>query len=132
MVRYGLAVKRDLAFDHPSQVFGFIRNLSKYRGGGRAGSAVKFKKYGQSGLWMSEAFPELGKHADELCLINSMHTDVPNHPQSFLMMHTGEFRFPRPSVGSWVLYGLGSQNENLPGFITINPPITIFHFLFII
>jgi hypothetical protein len=97
----------------------------KYRGGGRAGSAVKFKKFGQSGLWMSEAFGELGKHADEMCLINSMHTNVPNHPQSFLMMHTGEFRFARPSVGSWVLYGLGSQNENLPGFITINPPTRV-------
>ncbi|MBC7820263.1 MAG: DUF1501 domain-containing protein, partial [Planctomycetaceae bacterium] len=57
-----------------------------------------------------------------MCLINSLWTDVPNHPQAFLMMHTGEFRFARPSMGAWSLYGLGTQNQNLPGFVTINPP----------
>ena len=86
---------------------------------------LKFNQHGQSGMWMSEAFDHLGKHADDMCVINSMWTDVPNHPQSFLMLHTGEFRFPRPSMGSWLLYGLGTENQSLPGFITINPPTRV-------
>ncbi len=81
-----------------------------------------FRQYGQSGLWMSELFPNLGRHADDVCLINSLCTDVPNHPQSCLMLHTGEFRFTRPSMGSWLLYGLGTENQDLPGFVTISPP----------
>ena len=86
-----------------------------------AGSVFKFNQAGESGLWISELLPELSKQADKLCVLNGMHADVPNHPQAFLQMHTGEFRFPRPSFGSWTLYGLGSENDNLPGFITINP-----------
>ncbi|MBM3982575.1 MAG: DUF1501 domain-containing protein [Planctomycetes bacterium] len=85
-------------------------------------SPFKFVKSGESGLPISDVFPHLAKHADDLCLINSVCTDVPNHPQSFLMMHTGEFRFTRPSLGAWVLYGLGTENQNLPGFVTITPP----------
>ena len=85
-------------------------------------SPFKFNPSGRSGLPISEVFPELSKHADDLCLINSVCTDVPNHPQGFLQLHTGEFRFTRPSLGAWVLYGLGSENQNLPGFVTINPP----------
>jgi hypothetical protein len=85
-------------------------------------SPFKFIPSGQSGLPLSELFPHLARHADDLCLINSMYTDVPNHPQSFLMLHTGEFRFTRPSMGAWILYGLGSENQDLPGFITISPP----------
>jgi hypothetical protein len=85
-------------------------------------SPFKFVKSGESGLPISEVFPHLAQHADELCLLNGMWTDVPNHPQAFLMLHTGEFRFARPSVGSWVLYGLGTENSNLPGFVSINPP----------
>jgi hypothetical protein len=81
-----------------------------------------FRQFGQSGLPISTTFPHVGQHADDLCLINSMVTDVPNHPQAFLMLHTGEFRFTRPSIGSWVLYGLGSENLDLPGFVTISPP----------
>src|SRR5262245_19068855 len=81
-----------------------------------------FKQYGKSGLWISDLFPEVGKHADELCLLRGMHTDQPNHPQAFLQMHTGMFQFPRPSMGAWVLYGLGTENENLPGFVSISPP----------
>ena len=77
----------------------------------------KFRQHGQSGLWISDLFPHVARHADDLCLLNSMHTDVPNHPQATLMMHTGEFRFARPSVGSWVLYGLGAENQDLPGFV---------------
>jgi hypothetical protein len=89
---------------------------------GLLASPFKFEQHGDSGLHISELFPHLGKHADDLCLVNSMHTNVPNHPQSFLMLHTGEFRFTRPSMGAWLLYGLGSENQNLPGFVTINPP----------
>jgi hypothetical protein len=89
---------------------------------GLLASPFQFNQHGQSGLWISELFPHLAKHADDLCLINSMHTNVPNHPQSFLMLHTGEFRFTRPSLGSWFLYGLGTENQDLPGFVTINPP----------
>ncbi|HMC10364.1 MAG TPA: DUF1501 domain-containing protein, partial [Pirellulaceae bacterium] len=78
--------------------------------------------HGDSGLWMSEILPKLAEHADELCTIRSMHTDLPNHSQAFLQMHTGSFQFVRPSVGAWTLYGLGSENANLPGFIALNPP----------
>jgi len=84
-------------------------------------SPFKFPKQGQSGLPMSELFPNLGKQADELCLVNSMKTDIPNHSQAAVQLHTGSFQFVRPSVGAWVLYGLGSENHELPGFITINP-----------
>ncbi len=85
-------------------------------------SPWKFEQHGESGLPISELFPNVAGHADKLCVINSMWTDVPNHPQAFLMMHTGEFRFARPSMGAWSLYGLGTENQNLPGFVTINPP----------
>ena len=86
-------------------------------------SPWKFAQHGQSGLWISELFPELAKQADELCLLRGMHTDVPAHPQAFLQMHTGIFQFKRPSMGAWALYGLGTENENLPGFVTISPPL---------
>ncbi len=86
------------------------------------GSKWKFAQHGQSGLWISELFPNVAKHADELCLLRSMQTDLPAHPQAFLQMHTGSFQFVRPSLGAWTLYGLGSENENLPGFVTLTPP----------
>ncbi|QDU29788.1 hypothetical protein ETAA8_49030 [Anatilimnocola aggregata] len=86
------------------------------------GSPFKFQQHGSSGLWISEVLPHLAKQADELCVIRSMHTDLPNHAQAFTQLHTGSFQFVRPSVGAWSLYGLGSENENLPGFLTINPP----------
>jgi hypothetical protein len=86
------------------------------------GSPWRFRRHGQSGLAISELFPEVAKHADRLCVINSMATDVPAHPQAFAQMHTGSFQFKRPSLGAWTLYGLGTENANLPGFITISPP----------
>ena len=86
------------------------------------GSPFQFMQHGESGLWISELFPEVAKHADKLCVLNGMHTDRPNHAQAYLQMHCGLFQFPRPSMGAWVLYGLGTVNQNLPGFITINPP----------
>jgi hypothetical protein len=95
------------------------------RGRGRLlGSPFAFAQQGQSGLWVSELFPQVARHADRLCVLNGMHTDLPNHAQAFLQLHCGLFQFPRPSLGSWVLYGLGTENGNLPGFVTINPPQT--------
>lgn len=81
----------------------------------------KFQQHGKSGLWMSELFPNLAKQADELCLLRGMHCDQPAHAQAYLQMHTGHFQFVRPSMGAWTLYGLGTENQNLPGFISINP-----------
>lgn len=86
------------------------------------GPVHPFAKFGQSGQWITTLYPQLAKHADDLCIINSMHTDLPNHAQAFVQMHTGSFQFVRPSLGAWTVYGLGSENENLPGFITLNPP----------
>ena len=85
-------------------------------------SPWKFQPHGESGLPMSELYPHLAKHADDLCLINGAHTDNPAHPQATIMWHTGSINFVRPSIGAWVVYGLGTENENLPGFVTINPP----------
>lgn len=85
-------------------------------------SPYRFAQHGESGAWVSEAFPKLAATVDDICFIKSMHTDIPNHSQAFLQMHTGSFQFARPSMGAWSLYGLGTENTNLPGFITINPP----------
>ncbi|MEZ6137728.1 MAG: DUF1501 domain-containing protein [Pirellulaceae bacterium] len=85
-------------------------------------SPFKFTRQGHAGLWFSELSPHLAKHADDLCFINSMHTDLPNHSQAYIQMHTGSFQFTRPSLGAWTLYGLGTENGNLPGFITLSPP----------
>jgi hypothetical protein len=85
------------------------------------GSPWKFERRGQSGLWVSELFPEVAAHADELCVIRGMHTDLPAHPEAYLMLHTGSSQFIRPSLGAWTLYGLGSESEDLPGFIAIKP-----------
>jgi hypothetical protein len=86
------------------------------------GSKWKFQQHGRSGLWISELFPHLARQADDLCLVRSMQTDLPSHPQAFIKLHTGNSQFVRPSLGAWTLYGLGTPNENLPGFITITPP----------
>jgi len=86
------------------------------------GSKWQFTQNGQSGLWISELFPNVAKHADELCLVRSMQTDLPAHPQAFLNLHTGNLRLARPSLGAWTTYGLGTLNESLPGFVTITPP----------
>ncbi len=84
-------------------------------------SPWKFNPSGTSGLPISELFPNVAKHADDLCIVNGMVTDLPNHPQAAVQLHTGSFQFVRPSMGAWVLYGLGTENQELPGFITINP-----------
>jgi hypothetical protein len=84
-------------------------------------SPFAFRKYGQSGMEISELFPHVAKSADELCVIRSMHADVPNHEPSLLLMNCGDGRTVRPSFGSWVTYGLGSENQNLPGFVALCP-----------
>ncbi|MFN5586880.1 MAG: DUF1501 domain-containing protein [Planctomyces sp.] len=91
------------------------------RTGGLLKSPFKFSKHGQSGLEISEIFPQLGTCADELCVIRSMHTNIPNHEPSLLMMTSGETQPTRPSMGSWLLYGLGTENQNLPGFVVLCP-----------
>lgn len=84
-------------------------------------SPWKFQRYGQSGLPVSELFPRTATCIDDLCIVRSMVTDDPNHPGGCLLMNTGERVFSRPSMGAWVTYGLGSENQNLPGFMAIGP-----------
>ena len=97
--------------------------LSGYRKGAKLlASPWKSARHGKSGIEFSELFPELARHADRLCLLRGMHTDVPAHAQAFTKLHTGSFQFVRPSLGAWSLYGLGTENANLPGFVTLNPP----------
>ena len=85
------------------------------------GPVLDFKPRGKSGLMISDAFPELSKHADDLCLLNGVRTNNPGHHQATVAMHIGSEMFVRPSVGAWVVYGLGSEAEDLPGFVTIDP-----------
>lgn len=84
------------------------------------GSVFKFAQHGECGHWISELLPETARHADKLCIINGMHADTGIHAQSMLQLHTGDRLRSRPSIGSWVTYGLGTENQNLPGFISIN------------
>jgi len=93
----------------------------RFSGAKLLGPQAKFQKRGQSGQWISDLFPALAKHADDLCLLNGMATDLPSHPQAVLQMHCGIAQFPRPSLGAWTLYGLGTENANLPGFLTLSP-----------
>ena len=84
-------------------------------------SPFQFQKYGQCGLEVSELFSRTAQFADDLCVIRSMHADVPNHEPSLGLMNCGESRLHRPSLGSWITYGLGSENENLPGYVSLCP-----------
>lgn len=97
--------------------------LSKDRrlGGVAHASPFKFRKHGESGLEISDLFPQLAGHADKLCVIRSMVTDVPNHEPGLMMMNCGDIVRPRPCVGSWALYGLGTENQSLPGFVVMCP-----------
>lgn len=87
-------------------------------------SRFGFKRYGQSGAWFSELMPNLAKHADKLCFVRGLHTDTPAHPQAVVQLHTGSANaaLTRPSMGAWLLYGLGTENQDVPGYVTINPP----------
>jgi hypothetical protein len=100
-------------------------NRGRLPGARLLGSPWRFRQHGQSGQWISELLPELSRQADDLCVIRSMQTDQPNHPQAFVQMHTGIFQAPRPSLGAWTLFGLGTSNDSLPGFITVCPPINL-------
>lgn len=97
-------------------------NLPTERKTGAAfASPFRFQKYGQSGIEVSELFNHTAECIDDICVIRSMRADVPNHEPSLLLMNCGEARLIRPSMGSWLLYGLGTENQNLPGFISMCP-----------
>jgi hypothetical protein len=84
-------------------------------------SPFSFRRYGKSGIEVSELFARTAEHVDDLAIIRSMYADVPNHEPSLMLMNCGDGRLPRPSFGAWVTYGLGSENQNLPGFIAMCP-----------
>ena len=84
-------------------------------------SPYRFRQYGQSGRWVSEIFPRVAEVVDELCFVHSMHTDIPEHAGAIMMMNAGHLQPSRPSMGSWLVYGLGTENQNLPGFIAMSP-----------
>jgi hypothetical protein len=102
-------------FEKPRVQFAPTNNLLK--------SPWKFQQHGKSGLWVSELFPHVAQCIDDLCIIKSLHGTNAAHGGALLKLHTGSDTFVRPSMGSWVLYGLGSENQNLPGFITICPTL---------
>ncbi|MCP4784820.1 MAG: DUF1501 domain-containing protein [Fuerstiella sp.] len=116
----------------PSQFESFDYKPMLQKAGGKKGMKkgtllapqANFARHGESGMWISDAFPHLAKQADQLCMLNAMSAPSRAHPIAIPMLHTGEFQFVRPSFGSWVLYGLGSENQNLPGFFTIKPTRT--------
>jgi Protein of unknown function (DUF1501) len=107
---------KPLPFDKPRVVSSQTGNL--------LASPWKFQQYGQSGAWVSDLFPHVGRCADDLCIVNGMWGSNSRHGAALLELHTGSDTFVRPSMGSWINYGLGTENENLPGFITVCPTLT--------
>ncbi|TWT80918.1 hypothetical protein CA13_23640 [Planctomycetes bacterium CA13] len=89
--------------------------------GAAFGSPFQFKKYGESGIEVSELFSHVAESIDDIAVIRSMHADVPNHEPSLMLMNCGDARLPRPCLGSWTTYGLGTENQNLPGFVAMCP-----------
>ena len=109
-------------FDYKPQL---IADAGKSLGAGRRtlmAPVSGFQQRGDSGLWISDLFPALSEHADRLCLLRSMYCDQPTHPRAVTQMHTGNAQFVRPSLGAWTLYGLGTENDSLPGFVALNAP----------
>ncbi len=106
---------KPLPFDKPRVQFAPTNNL--------LGSPWNFKRYGQSGIAVSDLFPHVAQHVDDLCLLNSVHGTNAAHGGALLKLHTGSDSFVRPSMGAWTLYGLGSDNNDLPGFVTICPTL---------
>ncbi len=104
-----------------------VGNLTTERETGTAlASPFRFAQYGQSGLWCSEIFHKTAsQHADRICVVRSMAANTPNHEQSMRLMNTGDERLSRPSYGSWLTYGLGCENQNLPGFVTLCPGLPV-------
>jgi hypothetical protein len=90
--------------------------------GNALGSPFRFAQHGQGGVWISELFPHLAKQSDQLCVIRSLHTEGTAHGEALLRLHTGQANLVRPSIGAWLSYGLGSENSNLPAYLTISPP----------
>lgn len=93
-------------------------------GGGKfVASKFQFRQYGETGTWVSELYPHVAQHVDKLCFIRGLHTDTPAHPQAVMQLHTGAANatLTRPSMGAWLLYGLGTENQDLPGYVTVNP-----------
>src|SRR5580704_11888958 len=92
-------------------------------GGVLTASKFKFARHGQTGTWVSELYPQLAQKVDQFCFLRGLHTDTPAHPQAVVQLHTGAMNatLTRPSMGAWLLYGLGSENQDLPGYITVNP-----------
>ncbi len=84
-------------------------------------SPYSFRPYGQTGKYISEIFPHIGEVVDDLCFIHSMHTDTPEHASAMMMMNAGHLQPTRPSMGAWMVYGLGTENQDLPGFIAMSP-----------
>ena len=106
---------KPVPFAKPRVQFAATSNLLK--------SPWEFKQYGQSGIPVSSLFPHVARHVDDLCLIHSMHGTNPAHGGAVLKVHTGSDNFIRPSIGSWVSYGLGTENANLPAYVTICPTL---------
>ena len=104
-----------------------FRNLATERETGVAlASPFQFKQYGDSGQWCSEIFDKTASaHADKICVIKSMYANTPNHEQSMRLMNTGDERQSRPSYGSWLTYGLGTENQNLPGYVAMCPGLPV-------
>ncbi|MBL9091162.1 MAG: DUF1501 domain-containing protein [Planctomycetaceae bacterium] len=110
--------------DGKSREFNDARNVARSGKGSTARvmkSLWKFAQHGKSGKWASELFPEMAKHVDDLCFLHGMHTEGVAHGPSTLFLHTGSTTQIRPAMGSWVTYGLGTENENLPGFVALSP-----------
>ncbi len=122
----------------PSQVdtFDYKPELAKHQGqrpqlvdrkslrntkNGLMPSPFGFKQYGECGKWVSDIFPHVAQQVDDICFIHSMHTDIPEHAGAILMMNLGHLQPSRPSMGSWLVYGLGTENQNLPGFVAMSP-----------
>ena len=108
-------------FDYKPQLSKDHGKSGKY-GGSLLKSPWEFRQRGKSGLWISDLFPNVADHADEMTLIRSMQCDQPVHPGAMTQMHTGTAQFIRPSLGAWTLYGLGTENDSLPGFVSLSPP----------
>jgi hypothetical protein len=122
----------------PSQVdtFDYKPEIAKHRGqrpqlvdkkslrntkNGLFPSPFGFQQYGQCGKWVSDLFPHVAQHVDDISFIHSMHTNIPEHAGAMLMMNLGHLQPSRPSMGSWLVYGLGTENQNLPGFVAMSP-----------
>ena len=122
----------------PSQVdtFDYKPDIAKYEGQrpksvdrkslrntkmGLMKSPYSFKQYGKSGKWVSEIFPHVAQHVDDICFVHSMHTNIPEHAGAIMMMNLGHLQPNRPSMGSWLAYGLGTENQDLPAFVAMSP-----------